>query len=403
MPHIVGNDPFKSLLRSIKVAAAADELSRILTGVGAPPQRAVGMHKSASLLHMLAGPIGHVLTNLGGRAAHHSSNLAEVMAHRGFQHGAAEAEIAPLARRAISAIAGPEALATYDVARQLGGRLYSLPPMKRQAAINALVMGSAINHPAVHHIRRNSPILGSLIKALRHDAVGTEPKLKAEGLAAKLYSGLVDRMSRPTVTPFDAPGRTVLQNAIGAAPAAAMLAVDPVGSLTHFATNTAREVVGNSSLGWSAVDRTLKEGLEGAPISPAKQMAYDVLLSPAYLDPYREGLALHHAGVGRHIRNWLGPTPVVDAPQKLRQDIAQFKEDPAQYVLPAVQNRIAEVRTRPEWNTVVDVSVDDLVEDGAHLMRQAVGHLRERPPSPPPPIVRDLIMNTPWIGVRLSE
>jgi hypothetical protein len=402
MPRTVGSDPLKSFLRSIKVAAAADELSRILTGVGAPPRRAVGIHKSASLLHMLAGPIGHVLTNLGGRAAHHSSNLAEVMAHRGFQHGAAEAEIAPLARRAISAIAGPEALATYDIARQLGGRLYSLPPMERQAAINALAMGSAINHPAVHHIKK-SPILGNLIKAVQHDVLDTEPKLKAEGLAAKLYSRLVEGMSRPTVTPFDAPGRTVLQNAIGAAPAAAMLAADPVGSLTHFATNTAREVIGNSSLGWSAVDRSLKAGLEGAPISPAKQKAYDVLVSPAYLDPYREGLTLHHAGVGQHIRNWLGTTPVVDAPQKLRQEIAQFKEDPVQYVRPTIQNRIAEARTRPEGNIVVDVSVDDLMEGGSRLMQQAVKRLREHPPSPPPPIVRDLVMNTPWIGVRLSE
>jgi hypothetical protein len=131
---------------------------------------------------------------------------------------------------------------------------------------------------------------------------GTAPEFKATGLGAKMYGGLIDRMRRVVNKPFATTGQKVVNNVLGAAPAAALAAVDPVGSAAHYAINTGRELLGTSGAGKRLTEKAFKSGLYGTwSPSPVTERAIDLVVSPAVLDPYR---------IGRDIRTAVGPEKV---------------------------------------------------------------------------------------------
>jgi len=93
---------------------------------------------SAVLPHFTAGPIGHLAVNALGRAAHHGSNLSNVLAHRGMQHGMLGLSTNPAAARTVKSLAGAESVVPYEVAHRLGARMSNLGPQERKALLEKI-------------------------------------------------------------------------------------------------------------------------------------------------------------------------------------------------------------------------------------------------------------------------
>lgn len=250
----------------------------------------------------ILGLFGHFGTNLAGRAAHKSSNLAEVMAHRGFQHGATGSRISRGADRAMRLLLGPESLVQYDAARAAGEKMYNLPPKQREAALQALSSGAqelasrGVLRANAPKVLGEAPVIGALQQAARHDVLGSTPKLKSKGLLAGVYGKAVDLMSRSRETPFQTPTQKVVSNVVGASPAAALAAADPWGAATHMGWNLARETGAKTQLGKEITKNQLRKGLAGVKPGKWEELASDIVASPAFLDPQRIGSALREAG-----------------------------------------------------------------------------------------------------------
>jgi hypothetical protein len=265
-------------------------------------QREPGEKVAIPGLHaLLMGAGGHVGSNALGRAAHHSSNLADVVAHQAYQRGAGGATVAPWSLKAMKLLLGPEAALQAEAAEALGKKLYELPPQKREALMAGIGQGLAHAPPEVRQALGGAPILGPLHRAMEHDIRGTAPTFEAKkglgGLAARAYGGAVNFFQKRQVTPFSTTAQNVAANVTGAAPAAALAAIDPAGAAAHMGWNGLRNLAGRTAVGQQIAEKQLKSGLAGVPLSPVKELANDLLVSPAFLDAHRIGLAGNRSGI----------------------------------------------------------------------------------------------------------
>lgn len=256
----------------------------------------------------LAGPLGHVGVNALGRHAHKATNLAEVMAHKGLQHGTVGKGMGTMAQRSMNAILGPEAGVQYALARKAGEKLYGLPPAQRKKAMQAIEaggdIGSTLGLSAADMGKlKDAPLIGPIAGALKHEAAGTSPTLTSSTRTGKLYGKAVDALSNITTNPFQTKTQRAFTEAAGALPLAALGAIDPGGAAWHAGTNTARELVGRSSFGKKVQKGLLTSGLQGNKPSRAKEMFTDYAASPAFLDSQRLGKAVHDAGLADKARS----------------------------------------------------------------------------------------------------
>lgn len=252
----------------------------------ASEKQAVGVLGHA--LGMTAG--GHFGVNALGRAAHHASNIGEVLAHRGLQHGLLGQRVTPSRLQSLKSIFGPEAMVNYEAALQAGGKLVSQypAPQARNAAIQAAMRAK--------QFAEGAPVAGDLMKAFQHELAGTAPTFQGKGLAARLYGGAVDRLSRHTLTGMETGAQRAVKHITGAAPAAAFVAADaaasgglPLGAIGHAAWNGVRQGVGHTRAGQEFVKKEFQKGFQGKMPSKAQEFVADHVFSPAFLDARRLG------------------------------------------------------------------------------------------------------------------
>ncbi len=271
-----------------------------------------------ALKAMGVGIAGHLGVNTGILGSRTSTNLGEVLAHKGFQHGLTEAAVNPAMVRSLHALGGPEAMETYHRAREAGKRLSVMDPVQRQLTLTGLY---GAENPALS----NAPILGDLKKAIMHEYEGTSPTLttaapeggfvrRALNAVGSGYAHLVDKATNVVDRPFDTKLQRGVRGVIGVAPMAGALAVDAPGAVAHMGWNTAREVAGRSSLGDRFVRHIADEGLHGRTVSPRVEALTNMLVSPAALDPMRAGTAIRNAVAPMHITPGEGASvgPVLD-------------------------------------------------------------------------------------------
>lgn len=266
----------------------------------------------------LMGPIGHLGVNALGRAAHKSSNLATVLAHKGLQHGFTNSAINPAAMKSIVAIAGPETMGVYQAAQMAGKRLAEAPPHLRPKILKQVSEAGFDEH---------TPMVGALQEAAKHELAGTAPKLEAKGLGAKAYSKFVDSMSDIKNTPFDTKTQRTVRTMGGAAPSAGLTAVDPSGSAAHFGINLAREQIGKSSYGKKVMGDLFESGVQGNQPSKLKETVIDYAVSPSVLDPQRMGRAMKEKGLTpdllqqgkQYVQEAQGNSDLLDAAREIKQ------------------------------------------------------------------------------------
>jgi len=235
---------------------------------------------------LLAGPLGHLATNTFGQAAHHKSNMAEMLAHLGLQHGLTDAQTNPAALRTVKSLFGAESVVPYLLAHKTGKQLIKLPPKARQAAIQQM-------HAATHGIE--APIIRPLHKALSHELAGTEPVHQATGPMAYVYSHAVNAMMNVANKPFDTGMQRGVKYMMGGAPLAALAAAEPLSTASHVGINAAREGAARSSYGKKFITNMGQLGLAGGEIPEWKQTAAAYLASPAALDAYHAGKGVRNA------------------------------------------------------------------------------------------------------------
>jgi hypothetical protein len=104
---------------------------------------------------------GHIGTNALGRAAHHASNIGEVLAHKGFQHGLTDWQINPARKQALKMMFGPEALIPYEAAREAAAKAVQQAPgpIQRNQLLSGL-LAKDISH---------APVLGHVQTAIKHE------------------------------------------------------------------------------------------------------------------------------------------------------------------------------------------------------------------------------------------
>lgn len=270
-------------------------------------------HKTAALSHLLAGPVGHVAVNALGNAAHHGSNLAEILAHKGLEHGITEAVVNPGAMRTIKSLMGPEATGAYEMAHAMGRKLVDMNPAQREAWLKATA-----NAP----IKEETPLIGALRRAARHQVEGTVPTLEAKGVGANLYSRAVNKLTDVVNKPFDTGLQRAVNTAVGAAPLAAITAADPIGMAAHGGINALREGVAATTAGKDFFRRELHKGAIGVPRSKALEVAGDYLLSPAVQDSYRMGRSVR-GQTPEHLRQYLTPETIDSVAKELQDPLVQ--------------------------------------------------------------------------------
>lgn len=272
-----------------------------------------GLSKKAAIpgLHALAaGLAGHVGVNALGRSAHQSTNLAEMLAHKGFQHGATGSRMSHMAQRSMNALLGPEVGTQYHAARKAGEKLYAMPPAERSEALRLIAGGKGhaqslgMSDKAVAALGE-VPILPAIQKAVGHDIAGTAPKLTSKGPVGALYGRAVNALTSIGARPFPTTTQKVVGEAVGAAPMGALLAADPGGALAHMGWNTTREAIGRSNIGKKVVKGMMSKGLAGEMPSKGMETFTDLAVSPAFLDAQRFGKAVHDSGAVGPIRNVL--------------------------------------------------------------------------------------------------
>lgn len=309
--------------------------------VPAQPQE----EKTSSWFGLLAAPAGHLAVNAGGVAGHHGSNIAEVLAHRGFQAGLTGSKMNPVSKFVTKSMVGPESLTAYEAAHALGSKLAPLHTDAQHQALQAIMSGA--QHPALGH----AAILGPVRTAIGHELAGTSPALQSHGMAAGGYSKAVDYLSRTQDTPFDTVGRRVVHGAVAAAPLAAATALDPVGIAAHVGTNQARNAIGQSGYGKKIMGKLFDKGLQGEGYSPGVEKAFDYAVSPGLLDPMRVGRALHDSGAAPAVQAVRGfhrenPGLLSSAAQQVSSAARQLMSPPE---LKTAAARVKKEKRRP-WN-----------------------------------------------------
>lgn len=244
-----------------------------------------GREKSALLLGAGFSALGgHLGTNIAGRSAHHASNLAEVMAHRGFQHGLLGQQIHPARQLSMKALMGPESLATYELARQAGlSAVEHAPNPIERAKYLQNIHGFASTQPSLEH----APIIDPIRQAVMHELAGTAPELHASNPATKGYGKVVNWLADHTQTGFETGAQKAVGAIRGIAPAATLAAVEPIPMAGHFAVNMTREGLSRTPQGQRFMKNELAKGLRGQMPGKAKSMAIDLMASPALLDARR--------------------------------------------------------------------------------------------------------------------
>ena len=284
---------------------------------------------------------GHIGSNLLGGAAHHSTNIGEVQAHKGFQHGVLGQQIHPLRRLAMNLTLGPESMADYDVALKAGKKFYEQypDPSARNLALKGMV--GAYNQSGLN---QHTPGIGPQAEALKHELYGTTPKLETHAAAPSpggyfataadalkrrfglaeyrddptaaanipslkakfmddlsrgggtLYGTVADKMSGPGMvqTGFETGPQRVVQGLIGGAPIAA-LGAEHGGTVLHGAGNAARMAIANSKAGQREMAQQFEAGMQGKELHPVLDKVINVGLSPAAYTTQRAGKALRDA------------------------------------------------------------------------------------------------------------
>jgi len=235
---------------------------------------------------LLAGPLGHLATNTFGQAAHHKSNMAEMLAHLGLQHGLTDARTNPAALRTVKSLFGAESVVPYELAHSTGKQLIEMPPEVRQVAMQHM-------RESTHGIE--APIIGPLHKALAHELAGTAPTHQATGPLAHVYSKAVNAMMNVANKPFDTGMQRGVKYMMGGAPLAALAAAEPVATASHVGINAAREGAARSSYGKKFITNMGQLGLAGGEIPEWKQTAAAYLASPAALDAFHAGKGVRAA------------------------------------------------------------------------------------------------------------
>jgi hypothetical protein len=163
------------------------------------------------------GVAGHAGTNFLGMKAHHHSNIGEVLAHRGFQHGLLEQRISPVMEQSIKSVFGPESLINYHAAVEAGKHFVTKAPNPDQRR-NALLLATQ------HALPHDMPVLSQLQSAMNHELQGTAPTLNAKGLSASVYGKILDSLTNNPVTGMETKAQAAWKHLKGAGPAAARAA-----------------------------------------------------------------------------------------------------------------------------------------------------------------------------------
>lgn len=250
--------------------------------------------KTAFIGHFLP----HVAVNAGALAAHHHSNLNEVLSHQAFQLGLQGKELHPTRVKALEMAIGPEALASFHSARAMGDKLRGLSPEGQRLAMRGMMKGYDMAG-----VPTSTPLLGGIRQAMGHHLAGTSPEFQAQGLGAKLFGKVMTDLTQQTYDPTQKQnifqrGLGHLRGALPAVPVALMGAVDPAAPAVHFGINKFRDLIGQSRFGANFMKDQVREGLQGVEHSPAKQKAMQLILSPAYYDAHQIGKGLRHSEVG---------------------------------------------------------------------------------------------------------
>lgn len=307
------------------------------------------------LVHGLGmGVVGHAGTNFLGMKAHHHSNIGEVLAHRGFQHGLLEQRISPVMEQSIKSVFGPESLINYHAAVEAGKHFVTKAPNPDQRR-NALLLATQ------HTLPHDMPVLSQLQSAMNHELQGTAPTLNAKGMSATLYGKILDSLTNNPVTGMETKAQAAWKHLKGAGPAAAMVGADvamsgaPLGAMAHFGWNGMRQGAAATDIGQRIAAKQLVDGARhGVPKNTTK---LDIAVSPAFLDAQRAGAAARRM-VTENKANPLTQalSPAMEAVRHSNPQVAQehvYKQlnhvSPPKYKLEPLLDRIV-----PKWRPQVN-------------------------------------------------
>lgn len=236
-----------------------------------------GNDKHASLLGMLGlGAAMHVAPNIAMKAVKSTRKGHDALTGTyaaGVDMGKAGQKLHPNAQSFMEYGIGPESLVDYHLGRKLGTKLRDMEPERQERFLRrAQGMGDA-------HFRAN----GIDPKDIDKVPVLNTFKGYMEGRGNQKVQGLFNRMAVDENKPTTWKNRAGNLAMLGGA-----AAVDP-HLLMQPAISGARKATAKSTIGRNFMDKQFQQGVEGKPMSKAKEFAMDMAVSPAALDPYRIG------------------------------------------------------------------------------------------------------------------
>jgi hypothetical protein len=227
--------------------------------------------EKAALDPISTGLVMHVAANSGykflrSRKAGHRLEAGQVAT--GYRHALGNRNIHPVARNVATFGLGPESLVNYDLGQELGNSLKGMSKGKRYRQLKKLRKNVAM---APH--TREAPMGRSVVPAVNRILSGQQ--------------GVMDKVKH---VPANAPV-TMAQKALSLGLGGAAIAAQPDTAI-HMGINATRKMIGNSDQGKRFFRDQFAQGLDAGPISKAKELASDFLISPAALDTRRLGAAM---------------------------------------------------------------------------------------------------------------
>lgn len=238
------------------------------------------MEKQAILGSLALGAGLHVGANAAFktlRSTHTGHQLEQSQFASGYQHALKGQKMNPVLRNVATYGVGPESVVHYDLGQALGKEMSGLSKGRRYRQLKKLRKSVALS-PELQKAPMGKSLIGAVDKIILPQK---EP-------------GMISRMAGRVFKPVAANAKPTLgQKLVSGGLGAAAVAAEPHSAI-HMGINATRKAIATSGPGRKFMKSQFMKGVRGEE-APGKlrQLATDLVVSPAALDTRRLGTALH--------------------------------------------------------------------------------------------------------------
>lgn len=296
---------------------------------------------------VIGGSLLHVGTNAvmkGIKTLSPGKKILHKLYDAGYGHALQNKRISPAVAKPMNYLIGPESMVEPSVGSLVGrfGRIRGKAKKPNQIERLDRRIGDIVDREVDKHIGSEGYVhpvflneFKKNVKDLIKDPAKRLPILRNEvpievqrapildSMFSSHYSANPKNLSRwdpRRLLTVHGRGKSPVSNAVGSAVLGAGMVASPTHGAVQMGISRLRELVGGTNYGRKFIKRQFLSGLSGESVPRWKEIATDMVLSPAALDPRRIGLAIN-SGYSRK----LGIPITKEMVEKMRGLVSQLR------------------------------------------------------------------------------